>query len=105
MRIVIDVDLNANGDVVAEHVIHTDTDSWNLVQHPDGKSGLVPASETIDHIVANVKPEDHGWNIISKHPRYRGMTRLQVMKAEIARLQGKQNDPTPRASLVIEEDK
>lgn len=56
MRIVVDQDLNANGDIVATHTLDTTPSASNNVQHPDGSGKLATIMEVLQHL--NGKPDE-----------------------------------------------
>jgi hypothetical protein len=90
MRIVVDVDIMPDGRVVAEHVFHTEATSWNTTSHEDALRGLTHPLHVIRDIKRGVYPtNNHGWDIISKHPNYAGKTRLEVLHEEVIRLDDK----------------
>jgi hypothetical protein len=90
MKIFMDFDYNDNGEQVAVHVFETDRASWNKVQHPDGKTGFIDAIDFLKMVHTTPALADKaGFMVVSKHPNYKGYTRLDVVRAEMKR----QNDP------------
>ena len=98
MRIVIDMDFDASGNKVAEHVVHTEIVNWNKCAHPDGVTGSV---DVLTHLAfLDKNPALHakaGWNVLSNHPSSAGKTRIEVFRAEIIRL----NDVVARTALGV----
>lgn len=83
MRIHVHDEISDQGKKVGEHVVHTeDPIALNLV-----KTLAVSAAAASDPY----------WSAPSNHPAYPGMTRLQVLKAEIVRL----NDTAARTALGL----
>jgi hypothetical protein len=91
MRIVIDQEFDVKGNLMCEHVVHTEVQPWNLAPHPDGVTGRVDAKVALKAIFAAPALEHlHGWDVISGHKDYQGKTRKEVFLAEL----GKTNDPS-----------
>jgi hypothetical protein len=98
MDIVIDVELDEKGEVIARHIFTTDKLGWNVCAHPNDPTVIVDAMFMV--VERHQKPElmaGSGWDILSKHPVYPGKTRHDVLLAEIIRL----NDPVGRKALGI----
>jgi hypothetical protein len=87
MRIVIDCDLDSKGNVLAEHVVHTEINAANLSEHPDGKTGLVDVIQVLKYLHDHPELHEHnGWAQITKLTAYPGKTRFEVYLAEIVRM-------------------
>jgi len=96
MLIEFDFDFDAGGNIIAKHI--WDSSPANVITHPDGVTGKVHAL-IVMKLVKDGSPlvKQHGWDVVSKHPTYPGKTRLQVLLAEIVRL----NDTPARALLGV----
>lgn len=98
MDIVVDIELDAHGEVIARHTFQTERLDWNVCDHPDGITGKISAIDAV-----KLRHEDQtllpgtGWEIITKLPQYAGKTRHEVLIAEIVRL----DDPIGREVLGI----
>lgn len=76
MRIVIDEDFDGQGNVIAQHIIHTEL--------------VMPTLAVMATAVS-------GWQQITKLAAYPGKTRFQAFQGEAVRL----NDPLSRALLGV----
>lgn len=83
MRIHIHDEISDQGVKVGEHVIHTEDAVTMALLVPIVK-GVRAAAGT-------------GWELPSNHPSYLGKTRLEVLKAEVIRL----NDAAARATFGL----
>jgi len=90
MRIVIDMDIDQTGKIMAQHVVHTEIAPWNKVSDPSAGGAIVDMVSYLAKLHAGTIPAaGTGWDAVTNHPAYAGKTRLQALRAEIVRL----NDP------------
>lgn len=86
MRIEFDYDFSG-GRVVATHYIETEPGKHEKIVHPNSDGKYVDVVDLIKHLHNGALDiTGTGWEVISKHPRYQGVTRLQVLIAEMKRL-------------------
>jgi len=98
MRIETHYDIGADGAVHAVHVVHTERAAWNQVEYPTGSGTKIDLIDFLKGIRNGTIPiAGTGWDLPSSHPTYPGKTRLQVLAAELIRL----NDAAARATLGV----
>lgn len=79
-------------------VIHTERAGWNQVTAPAIQAAPMDMIDFIKHLVTTpASVNGTGHEVIAVHPLYNGKTRLQVLLAEVVRL----NDAAARAVLGV----
>lgn len=98
MRIVIDRDVDAKGNVMAEHVVHTNVAAWNKVTGPGTGNVPIDLIQFLKQLHAGTIPiAGTGWEEITNHPLYPGLRKLDAFLGEIVRL----NDAPARSILGV----
>lgn len=98
MRIEIDYDFDAKGNVIGTHFIETSVLPGNTSLQPSVSAVPIDKIQCVKNIhVGTIPIAGTSWDVISKHPLYPGQTRMQVFLSEIVRL----NDVAARAALGV----
>lgn len=98
MRIVLSQVIGASGKVEAELVVHTEVSPTNQLNN--ALTGNVPLDmiQVIKGLHAGTIPiAGTGWDQLANHPLYPGKTLMQVLLAEVVRL----NDAAARGVLGV----
>ena len=100
MRIVIDADFDAAGNVLAQHVIHTEAVPWNYVIDPTNPGVQIPFATFLASLSGNpAKQAAAGYADVHKvKGRPVGETRWQLLKAVLVTAPA--NDPVKQLNLV-----
>ena len=98
MEIIFDYDHPPGSPVEGRHLIETTPGLYPQFVVPVLGAVAVDVIQLIRALHTGLIPlAGTGWDVISKHPAYQGMTRLEVLVAEIIRL----NDAPARGVLGV----
>jgi hypothetical protein len=97
MRIEFHYDLDQFGNVSGIHYVETTPSDQYKVNHPayDGPIDFIHLAAA--WVSGNIPVVGTGWDLPSSHPSYPGKTRLEVLVAEVIRL----NDTEARKILGV----